>query len=80
MLRMSEMREKEVINVFNGEKLGYIYDFEIDVEKGVFTGIVLIPQGRTLSFFGKANDLVIDWKKIIKIGTDIILVNNKIGE
>lgn len=77
MLKLTEMSEKEVINIYNGERLGYITDFEIDLEEGVVTGIVLPSESRVASLFSKSADIFIEWNKIIKIGTDIILVNLK---
>lgn len=75
MLKLSDIKDKEVINLFNGERLGYIYDFEIDLEKGSLIGIIIPGEGKVMSFFSKTNDLLITWNKIIKIGTDTILVN-----
>lgn len=75
MLKLSDIKDKEVINLFNGERLGYIYDFEIDLEKGSLIGIILPGEGKVMSFFTKTNDILINWNKIIKIGTDTILVN-----
>lgn len=77
MLKISELREKEVINLYNGERLGYIYDFDIDLEKGIITGVVIPSEGKVLSFFSKNHDIIIGWNKIIKIGSDTILVNLK---
>lgn len=75
MVKLSDMREKEVINVNNGAKIGLVYDFEIDLEKGKVIALVLPGSGKMLSFFGKNNDLIIEWEDIVKIGTDAILVD-----
>ncbi|HHV45486.1 MAG TPA: YlmC/YmxH family sporulation protein [Tissierellia bacterium] len=75
MINLSEMREKEVINIRNGAKLGYIYDFEIDLENGKVISILIPYYGKVLGFFGKNRDLVIPWQNIFKIGHDIILVD-----
>lgn len=75
MINLSDMRQKEVINIRDGSRLGYIYDFEIDLDKGVVIALVLPGQGRILGLFGKNNDLIIDWKKIVRVGHDIILVD-----
>ncbi len=80
MLRISDIREKEVINVHNGERLGYVYDFEMDLEKGSLTSIIMPGGGRVMGLFSKPNDIEIEWKRIIKIGLDTILVNLKDGE
>lgn len=80
MVKLSEMKEKEVININNGEKIGFIYDFEIDIESGDITDIVLPSMGKILGLFGKSNDLVIPWENMMKIGTDTILVDLEINE
>lgn len=74
MIKLTEVREKEVINLYNGQRLGYIYDFEVDLEKGCLSGIILPGSGK-MSFFSKTNDSFIKWDQIIKIGVDTILVN-----
>lgn len=75
MIKISDLRNKEVINLYNGERVGYIYDFDMDIEKGIITGIVIPAEGKVLSFFSKNHDTYVSWDKIIKIGTDTILVN-----
>lgn len=74
MINLSDMREKEIININNGERMGYVYDFELDIEKGVITGIVISLGAKMLSLFGKKSDIIIPWSNIEKIGTDTILV------
>ena len=75
MVKLSEMREKEVINIRDGAKIGFIYDFEIDLQNGRVTAIVVPDSGRILGIFGKSNDLVVQWNNIIRIGSDAILVD-----
>ncbi len=75
MLRISEAKMKEVINISNGERMGYIYDFEVDLDKGQIVGMIMSTSPKTLSFFTKANDIIIPWDEIVKIGQDTILVN-----
>lgn len=80
MLKLSEIRDKEIINISNGERMGYAYDFELDLDQGVIVGIVMPGTSKALSLFSKTEDIIIEWKSIIKIGTDTILVdyNNEI--
>ena len=77
MLKISDLRDKEVINLYNGQRLGYIYDFDINMEKGILSGVIIPAEGRVLSFFSKNHDIYISWNQIVKIGTDTILVNLK---
>lgn len=75
MLRIFDVRSKEVINIINGERLGYISDFEVDIDTGTLTGILMPGSVKGLGLFSKSNDILIDWNKIVKIGADTILVN-----
>jgi len=75
MNRSSDFRQKEVINVSDGRRLGFVSDVEIDLEQGKVEAIILPGVGRLLGFFGKDNEFVIPWDKIVKIGEDIILVD-----
>ncbi|NMA33725.1 MAG: YlmC/YmxH family sporulation protein [Clostridiaceae bacterium] len=75
MNRSSDFKQKEVINVSDGRRLGFVSDVEIDLEQGRIEAIILPGVGKLLGFFGKDNEFVIPWDKIVKIGEDIILVD-----
>ena len=71
---LSELKEKEVVNVADGKILGYISDVEIDICKGQILMIYLPPQGKYFSLFSSKDRTCIPWNCIEKIGSDIILV------
>lgn len=77
MVTTSDLRMKEVINVVNGTRIGFIYDFEINLEKNRIEAIVIPKEGKFLKIFSKEDDYVIPWKRIVKVGQDIILVELK---
>ena len=68
-----QLREKEVINVCDGTRLGCPADFEFNVYQGVITALIVPRPGGFLGL-SRANDLVIPWESIECIGTDTILV------
>ncbi len=74
MVKVSDLRLREVINVINGKKLGLIKDIEIDLEAGRIKSVVLPGNGRILGLFGRNDDVVVPWQKIKKLGLDVILV------
>lgn len=74
MIKASELRMKDVVNLIDGRRLGLIADFEVDLDDGRVTAIVVPGPGRILWFMGRDNDMVIPWEQIRKIGTDVILV------
>jgi YlmC/YmxH family sporulation protein len=75
MVKTSELKQKEVINVNDGRRLGLVSDMEINMETGVLEAIVIPAGGKFLGFFSKENDIVIGWNSIKKIGVDVILVD-----
>ncbi|MEJ6950926.1 YlmC/YmxH family sporulation protein [Natronospora cellulosivora (SeqCode)] len=75
MLKNSELRMKDVIDIDRGKKLGFIDDVDIELNNGQIKAfIVPAHQNKLFSFFSKKNDIIISWKEIKKIGEDVILV------
>ena len=70
-----DFRHKEVVNINNGKRLGFVQDVCANLETGRITSII-VPGGKKLmSMFAKEDDIVIEWEKIKCIGDDIILVD-----
>jgi YlmC/YmxH family sporulation protein len=76
MLKISEFQIKDVVNVADGKRLGHVGDIDIDLATGKIQAIV-IGNSRMLGFFGKEEEIVIPWRNIVKIGSDVILVRYK---
>ena len=76
MISTDKLKNKEVINIGDGKSLGFVYDIEVDLDKGVIDGIV-IPSGKGfVGFFYKwVGDTVIKWDKVRTVGDDVILVD-----
>lgn len=72
--RLSELRCKEVINLCDGCRIGYVTDAEIDTGNGRVVSLILPGPCRFFGLFGRDSDYVIPWECIRRIGEDIILV------
>ena len=72
-LNTCSLREKEVINLCDGTRLGCPDDFEVNVCDGRIVSIV-VPRPSGFLGLSHAKDLVIPWHKIECIGEDAILV------
>ena len=68
-----ELRELEVVNICDGEKIGYPGDFELDIDCGQILSLI-VPECDRFNFFGKRRERIIPWDKIECIGEDTILV------
>ena len=71
---VSDLRYKEIINLNNGNRLGFVCDAEITLPEGEVTALIVPGPARFFGLFGRGEDLVIPWERIAKIGEDIILV------
>lgn len=69
------MRQKEVINIRDGCRFGFICDVVIDVECGGIEALIVPGPGRVFGMFGHDQEFFIPWKHVCKIGDDIILVD-----
>ncbi|MEA4846520.1 MAG: YlmC/YmxH family sporulation protein [Clostridiaceae bacterium] len=75
MVKISELKQREVININDGRRLGIVYDVEIDMEEGRIDALVIPGTGRILGLFSKESDIVVNWADIRKIGADVILID-----
>ena len=74
-MRLSELQVKDVINVFDGKKVGNIIDAQIDGNDGKMMKLIVEPNKMFWRFFSSKDELEIVWDQIVKIGDDVILVN-----
>ena len=72
---LNDIRNKEVINIRSGSKIGYVDDIEFDAESLTVKSLVIYGRGRFWGFFGRDDDVVIKCRDIEIIGTDTILVS-----
>ena len=73
MGRALTFKQKEVVNITDGRRLGYVQDVEANFETGEITAII-VPGSNKFFNIGNKNDIIIPWNKIKRIGDDIILV------
>lgn len=72
-MHLSDLQLKEIVNIYNGKRIGIIVDAIVD-EKGYIKNLILEEKrGRKFS----REEYNISWTQIIKIGDDIILVDTR---
>ena len=77
--RVVDMRNKEVINVKTGVRLGCVSDVEIDTKDAKLLAIVIYGRLRWCGLLGREDDILIKWDDIEIIGEDTILVKHNVG-
>ena len=69
-----DFKHKEVVNIVDGKRLGFVQDVTADLNSGVITSIIVPGNSRLINLFAGNNDIIIPWQNIKCIGEDIILV------
>ena len=72
-MRLSELQQKEIVNISNGKRIGTIIDVLVN-DKGYIEHLVL-EEKRNRKFTHEEYN--ISWNQIIKIGDDIILIDTR---
>lgn len=72
-----EFKSKEIIDVEDGMKIGYVDDLVFDTDTADVVSLVVYGRYRLFGLLGRDEDMIIDWEDIEIIGTDAILVKRQ---
>jgi len=72
-VRLSELQLKEIVDISDGRRIGMIVDVIVDVDGNILKLIIEDKRGRRFS----KEEYEVLWKKIVKIGDDIILIDTR---
>lgn len=73
--RIVDLQYKEVIDIADGTRYGFVSDVELDPDRGAIQSIVVRGQPRLLGLLGRESDAVFPWSAVKRFGADIILVD-----
>ena len=73
----SDLRYKEVIDIHTGLRLGYVCDLEFDDSEGRLVSLVTPGRSKLFGLLGREDDYILPWNCIVRVGSDIILVEAK---
>ena len=73
-MRICELREKEVVNVCDGERLGNICDVDFEVKTGRICSLIIPGPCKVFGILGRDQEYIIPYDRIQRIGTDVVLV------
>lgn len=71
---LSDLRNKEVVNVKTGLKIGYVDDVEIETLDSTVRALIVYGRPRCMGILGRDDDIIIKCDDIQLIGEDTILV------
>ena len=69
-VRWSEMRDKDVIRVEDGRRLGFLTDLALDPDCGKITAVCVSRS----TWGGEKNSVCVPWCDVVCVGEDAILV------
>ncbi len=72
---LAELRNKEIINIRTGERLGYVDDIEFDTEDSSVKSFIVYGRARLFGLLGRDDDIIITCKDIEIIGVDTMLIS-----
>lgn len=72
---ITELGEKEIINLKDGCRIGCVSDVEIDTCSGKLCSLIVYGKSKIFGLGGRESDIKICWEQIEVIGDDTILVN-----
>ncbi|MBR1743518.1 MAG: YlmC/YmxH family sporulation protein [Lachnospiraceae bacterium] len=73
-MRICELREKEVINICDGERLGNVCDIDFDIDTGQIFALIIPGPCKILGILGRDHEYIIPFCDIVRIGSDVVLV------
>ena len=76
-VKVTELRYKEVINMADGHRYGYVGDAELDLEQGRVTAIIVPGRLRLFGLLGREEGERFPWESVRRIREDIILVERE---
>ena len=74
-LRIADLRNKEVVNISDGQKLGNVEDVLVETGSGRVVALVVPGPCRVLGLLFPSEDYIIPWESILRIGDDLILID-----
>ncbi len=74
---IEDMREKEVISISDGARIGFISDIEIDTVAANLTALIVYGRPKLFGLLGREDDVIIPWQNVKLIGDDTVLVDYK---
>ncbi|MBD5119326.1 MAG: YlmC/YmxH family sporulation protein [Clostridiales bacterium] len=75
--RIADLQYKEVIDIADGTRYGFVGDIELDPEHGAIESVVVKGRPRLLGLLGREPDAVFPWSAVKRFGEDIILVDGR---
>lgn len=72
---LAELRNKEIINIRNGARMGYVDDVEFDTDDSMIKSFIIYGRTRFFGLLGRDDDIILTCDDIEIIGVDTVLIS-----
>ena len=72
---LAELRNKEIINIKNGARMGFVDDVEFDTDDSMIKSFIVYGRSRFFGLFGREDDIILTCDDIEIIGVDTVLIS-----
>ena len=76
-MRICQLKTKEVININNCQRLGFVGDVDFNMQTGGIIALIVAGSGTICGFLGSEKEYISPFCNICQVGEDIILVDVK---
>jgi len=73
-VRLSDLQNKDVVDLKSGVKIGNIIDIKIDLNGSIAS--LILEKKKYSRLFSSNDEIEISYDKIVKIGEDVILIKD----
>lgn len=76
VIRLSELVGKEIVNIYNGARLGTVAesDLVIYAETGAIDSMIIPNKGNLINLWFERQNLTVPWSHVKKIGNEVLIV------
>jgi len=74
-MRLSDLQNKDVVDVITGQRMGNVIDVEISSETGSIVKMIIYERRGFIGALRGGEEVSVTWPQIKKIGDDVILVS-----
>lgn len=72
---LAELRNKEIINIRNGARMGYVDDIEFDTDDSMIKSFIIYGRTRFFGLLGRDDDIILTCDDIEIVGVDTVLIS-----
>jgi len=76
-MRLSEMEGKDIVNIYDGRRLGTVAesDLVVDEYNGEIVSLIMPNRGNFMNLWVDRQRLTIPWDAVKKIGREVIVID-----